>query len=419
MKRLFFLFALCAGVLRAFPQGSDEYSAELQQGACAFNVLGSWRGVFELRSGVEVPINFEIRIGPGGEPTLYFRNSNELFAGGLVRQTPDSLFIPLNQFDNELAFQIRDGGLSGVLRRQDGTGHPIAITAMPATTWRFKENGVPPARDLSGTYAVTFTAADGKQEKSVGLFSQQGVRLNATFLHVTGDSRFLEGIVEADSFRLSSFIGSGPSLYIGNVQSDGSITGQNIGVRGETSFYGRPDSGAKLPDAYALTLLKPGYTALEFSFPDVNGRLVSLRDPKFRNKVVVVTIGGTWCPNCIDETAFLAPWYEANHSRDVEIISIQYERRTDSAFIRKALDRMRQRYDIHYDQIVGGIADKAVVAKSLPSLNTFLAFPTTIFIDREGRVARIHTGFNGPATGRLYDEFKKEFSDEINELLRQ
>jgi peroxiredoxin len=419
MRKLFLILLLGFAALRSFPQAADEYEAELSQGAAPFNALGSWRAVFHLPSGIEVPINFEIRNGRDNAPQLFFRNADELFEGGRIRQTADSLFIPLNQFDNELAFQIKDGALNGVLRRQDGTGHPLPISATPATTWRFPDNGTPPAKDISGTYAITFANPNGKEERSVGIFRQKGSRLTATFLRITGDSRYLEGTVEADSFRLSSFIGSGPSLYVGAIHPDGSISGQSIGTRGGTPFTGAPDPGATLPDAYTLTSLKEGYTSLDFSFPDLDSKLVSLKDGKYRNKVVIVTIGGTWCPNCIDETAFLAPWYLANRSRGVEVISIQYERQTDSAFVRKALTRMRQRYDIHYDQLIGGIADKQAVAASLPALNTFLAFPTTIFIDRQGRVARIHTGFSGPATGKYYNDFIREFNGEIDSLLKQ
>jgi peroxiredoxin len=422
MRKLATLFFLAGTVLQAFPQAADEYAAELQGGATAasgFNALGSWRGVFQIRTGVEVPFNFEIKNGQDNRPELFFRNGSELFDGGRIRQTADSLFVALNQFDNELAFQINGATLSGVLRRQDGSGQPLVVTATPGTIRRFEESGVSPAKDISGTYAVTFTGSNGKEEKTVGIFRQQGSRLTVTFLRVTGDSRYLEGTVEADSFRLSGFIGSGPSFYIGKVRADGSLSGQSVGIRGSTPFIGFPDPNAKLPDAYSLTYLKDGYTSLDFSFPDVDGRVVSLKDPRYRNKVVVVTIGGTWCPNCIDETAFLAPWYPASRARGVEVISILYERQTDSAFVRKTLTRMRQRYDIQYDQLFGGIADKQAVAASLPALNSFLAFPTTIFIDRQGKVAKIHTGFTGPATGKYYDDFIKEFNAEIDSLLKQ
>jgi peroxiredoxin len=418
MRKLFLLLILTGAGLRLMAQAASDYDAELSQGAAPFNALGSWRGVFHLRPDLDVPINFEIRSGRNNAPELFFRNAGELFEGGTIHQTADSLFIPLNQFDNELAFRIQDGALTGVLRRQDGTGQLLPISATPATTWRFPDNGTPPAKDISGTFAITFTNSNGKEEHSVGIFKQNGSHLTATFLHITGDSRYLEGVVAADSFRLSSFIGSGPSFYVGAIRADGSLSGQSLSARGGLPFTGTPDSNAKLPDAYTLTYLKDGYKSLDFSFPDVDGHPVSLKDPKYRNKVVVITINGTWCPNCIDETAFLAPWYLANRSRGVEVISIQYERHTDSAFVQKALLRMRQRYDIRYDQLIGGIADKQVVAASLPALNTFLAFPTTIFIDRKGAVAKIHTGFTGPATGKYYDDFIKEFNDEIDLLLK-
>ncbi len=382
-----------------------------------FSALGSWRGTFELRPGVEVPFNFDVRADKSGRLKAFFHNGTESFEGGPVRQTTDSLFISLDQFDNELAFKIADGPLTGTFSKQDRTGTPLQVKIEPNTTTRFEDKGTPPAGNLEGTYDVTFTAADGKAEKVVGLFHQQGNKLTGTFLRVTGDARFLEGIVDGNEFYLSSFYGSGPAYYKGQFTNDGQITGENIGVRGSQEFKGIKNDSAALPDAYKLTYLKPGYTAFDFALPDVDGNIVSPKDKKFRNRVVIVTIGGTWCPNCVDETSFLAPWYTENKKRGVEIISIQYERKTDTAFVRKVLTRMRDRYAIQYTQVFGGIADKQVVANSLPSLNTFIAFPTTIFIDRQGRVAEIHTGYSGPATGIYYQKFQQEFNARVDALL--
>jgi peroxiredoxin len=387
-------------------------------GSGTFSALGSWRGTFELRPGVEVPFNFDIRADKSGQLKAFFRNGTESFEGGPVRQTTDSLFIFLDQFDNELAFKIGEGPLSGTFSKQDRTGTPLPVKIEPNSTTRFENKGAAtPTGNLSGTYDVTFTSAEGKEEKVVGLFQQQGNKLTGTFLRVTGDSRFLEGIVEGNEFYLSSFYGSGPSYYKGQFTGDGQITGENIGFRGSTAFKGVKNDSAALPDAYKLTYLKPGYTSFDFALPDIDGNTISLKDKKFQNKVVIITIGGTWCPNCVDETSFLAPWYAENKKRGVEIISIQYERKTDTAFVRKVLTRMRDRYAIQYTQVFGGIADKQVVANSLPSLNTFLAFPTTIFIDKQGKVAEIHTGYSGPATGTYYQKFQQEFNTKVDELL--
>ena len=50
------------------------------------------------------------------------------------------------------------------------------------------------------------------------------------------------------------------------------------------------------------------------------------------------------------------------------------------------------------------------------SLNSY---PTSIFIDKKGNVRKIHTGFNGPATGDKYSEFIVEFESFVVELLSE
>ena len=50
-----------------------------------------------------------------------------------------------------------------------------------------------------------------------------------------------------------------------------------------------------------------------------------------------------------------------------------------------------------------------------------MSFPTSIFIGKDGNVWRIHTGFNGPATGKAYIDFKNKIRYEIEiklDLLR-
>ena len=380
-------------------------------------IHGKWRGEFEIRPGVKVPFNFEFASGKNKKSVIYFLNGDERFEGGNVRQVEDSVFAALDQFDNELAFKLDGDRLTGTLRRQVGGTPGTPVTARKNVNYRFEEKGQKPSENISGTYDIVFKAADGTEEKTVGLFSQEGNKLKGTFLRITGDSRFLEGIVTGDTFQLSSFIGSSPSYYRGRIESDGKITGEQVGARSSQSFTGNPNESAALPDATKLTLLKEGYSTLDFSFPDANGRLVSIKDEKFRGKVVIITISGTWCPNCIDEANFLVPWYKKNKARGVEAIAIFYERQTDAAYVKKALDRFRQKYNVPYEQVFGGKADKQFVAASLPALNTFLSFPTMIIIDKDGKVAQIHTGFSGPATGKYYDEFVRDFNHEIDQLV--
>jgi peroxiredoxin len=379
-----------------------------------FVPAGFWRGVFTISGQLQVPFNFEIK--PDGK--VYLLNAKEQFESGTVRVNGDSLFIPLDQFDNILAFKIEKSKLTGELRKQDGTGTPIPVKAEKAK-YRFTEPKTEATGNFSGSYDILFKSPDGTEEKAVGLFTQTGNKLSATFLRVSGDSRFLEGIVDGNNFYLSTFIGSSPGYYKGSFLNDGKLSGEIIYARGGgQAFTGNLNEDAALPDVFSLTHLKDGYSSLEFSFPDVDGKMISLKDEKFRNKVVIVTITGTWCPNCIDEAAFLSPWYKENKHRGVEAIALHYERQTDSAFVKKMLTRFRTKYDIQYDQVIAGKADRQAVAESLPALNSFLAFPTTIFIDKKGNVAKIHTGYTGPATGIHYEHFKKEFNELVDSLLK-
>lgn len=380
--------------------------------------LGTWRGVFKTRPDVEVPFNFDIERNKSNTERIVFRNAEERFDGGQVTYRGDSVFVHLDQFDNEMALKLSGDSLTGVLRKQGQTEITTPITATRGTNYRFKPNGEKALADFSGKYDIVFKSANGTEENAVGIFKQIGNKLTGTFLRITGDSRYLEGAVEGNTFYLSSFIGSGPSYFKGEFLANGTLNGEVISARGNQPFSGAKNENAALPDANKLTFLKDGYKTLDFSFPDVNGKKISLSDEKYKNKVVILTITGTWCPNCVDEASFIAPWYKANKKRGVEVIALHYERQLDSAYVRKVLTRFREKFGVQYDQVIVGKPDKQVVAESLPALKNFLSFPTTIIINKKGEVAKIHTGYSGPATGKYYTDFVREFNTEINQLLK-
>ena len=173
-----------------------------------------------------------------------------------------------------------------------------------------------------------------------------------------------------------------------------------------------------MPDAESLTYLKEGHERITFEFPDVNGKLTSLDDEKYQNKVVILQLLGTWCPNCMDETKFLAPWYEENRDRGVEIIGLAYERKPDFDYASARVKKMVAKMGVGYDILIAGTDDKEKAAETLPMLSAVVAFPTTIFIGKDGKVKKIHTGFNGPGTGIYFEQFKENFNQTVNELLR-
>lgn len=372
---------------------------------------GKWRGEFTIRDNIKVPFNFEIN--DSGLVTLI--NGQERFESGKLSLKKDSVFIPLDQFDNELAMRLSGKKMTGVLRKQDKTSTIASVLAEKGRSDRFVKP-VAATKDISGRYALEFVFDSGKKESSVAVFEQKGNTLTGTFLKPSGDARFLEGVVSGNRFFLSSFIGSSPGYYEGTVTDDGRISGFQAGTKIKHRFAGQLDSSARLNDAFEK-LSDNGSSKISLQLPDMDGKLISLTDEKFKNKVVIIAITGTWCPNCVDEAAFLSPWYKENRQRGVEIITVHFERQSDTAYTKKVMSRFRKRFDIDYDQVFGGPPVKDTVLKALPGLTSFHSFPTTIFVDRQGKISKIHSGYTGPATGKFYDEFVKEFNGEIDRLL--
>jgi thiol-disulfide isomerase/thioredoxin len=372
---------------------------------------GSWRGTFTLANGQESPFNFELQ-----GKTAYLLNGSERFELKGITQSKDSLFIPIDIYDAVLAAKIIDpNSLSGVFKKFN-TAKPdkgIEFTAEFGKKYRFFESPSAAGVSLQGNWDVVIGEGGNK---IVGVFSQFGNKLTGTFLTTTGDYRYLEGSVQGNEFYLSAFSGSNPLLIRGKVTGD-DLSGEYINVRGSQPIKGIRNDKAALPDAYTLTTIKEG-TKFDFTFPDAFiGKPVSLKDPKYKGKAVIVTILGSWCPNCLDEAAFLAPWYKANRKRGVEIIGLSFERKNDPQFAKTRLEVLKKRFGIEYDILFAGLADKDFASNALPALSSVLSFPTTILIDKEGNVSKIHTGYTGPATGKYYEEFVKEFNRDIDEVL--
>ncbi len=148
---------------------------------------------------------------------------------------------------------------------------------------------------------------------------------------------------------------------------------------------------------------------------------VSLTDEIFKNKVVVVQIMGSWCPNCLDESRYYSEFYKENQDKNIEFVALAFEYAKTEALAFKSIERLRDGVGINYPILLAqyGTSDKEKAQEKLPMLNHVLSYPTTIILDKKGKVRKIHTGFNGPATGEKYVEFKKEFESFIQDLLAE
>jgi thiol-disulfide isomerase/thioredoxin len=179
------------------------------------------------------------------------------------------------------------------------------------------------------------------------------------------------------------------------------------------------DANATIPDGWKDVALTNADGRFQFRFPDLNGKPVSLTDDRFRGKVVLVNIFGSWCPNCNDEAPLLAEWDRKYRRDGLEIVGLAYEFTGNAARDREMVRRFAKRHHIDYTLLLAGVSDKAKASATLPDLTRVLAFPTSVFVGRDGKVKKIYSGFAGPGTGRHYDELRHEIDSLIGTLLHE
>jgi thiol-disulfide isomerase/thioredoxin len=382
---------------------------------------GTWRGALTTISGEELPFNFEVT-NVAGKQHLAIINGAERFKVTDIRQKGDSVFVHMPLFNSEFKLKLEGAVLKGKWIKHYGDHDALMdFKATPGQNWRFFAKTEKPAFDVTGRWSAIFDS-NGRKDTTVGEFKQVGSELTGTFLTTTGDYRFLEGTVKGDKLYLSTFDGGHAFLFTADIKDKQTL------VNGKYySGYSEPDkwtavknANAKLPDAYSLTYLKPGYKKIAFTFPDLTGKKISLADARFKNKVVIVQMMGSWCPNCMDETGYMINYYKKFHSKGVEVVGLAYERTTDFAKSVPTLTQTKTRFNIPYPLLITGYTPgRGDPQKSLPMLADFKGFPTTIIIDKKGDVRKIHTGFSGPGTGEHYTEFVHEFEKMTEDLLAE
>jgi peroxiredoxin len=383
--------------------------------------LGSYRAVLQTPGG-DLPFGLDL-VQKGSQVVGYLVNGQERLLLREVKITGPHLEIRMPGYENVLTADASGDQLTGevFLVKLGGKNQHVPLRASWGEKYRFFSGPATPGiADVSGRWAVNFVDEGGVPEVAVGEFSQSRDVVNGTILTTTGDHRFLAGQVKGDELYLSTFDGAHVFLYKATVTPDGRLAGDFwSGLAYHEKWNGKRDAGAQLPDAYSLTAMRTGVKHFDFAFPDLSGKTVSSGDPQFRGKVLIVALAGSWCPNCHDEAAFLAPLYKEYRSKGLEIVSLMFEHFGDFPRAAEATQRFRQHYGIEYTTLIAGVSDKDEAAKKLPMLQSFVAFPTTIFIDRKGNVRKIHTGYTGPATGDHYIQFVNEVKSTLDQLLAE
>lgn len=407
MKKLITFFSLVPAFLMAQGTNQKEY-----------------RSVLYRNDSISIVFNMTVR-QKDGRTEWIIRNAEERLKVDSIRRVGDSLYIDMPFFDSRLRVKTeKEGTMRGFWYK--GTTAADAVMpfeAKPGVEWRFQPVKGKARYNVSGRYAVQFTRPDGTKRKSVAEFRQTGNRLTGTFLNPSGDYRYLEGIVTGDSLMLSCFDGSHAYYFGARIESPERLVSGGFwaGLTHYEPWEAVKNAGAEVETSGAMMQLKPGEERIHFRYPDLDSSLVSLSDDRFRNKVVVVQLMGSWCPNCMDETAFLSKWYKENRQRGVEVVALAYEYSTDFRKASITLRKFQQRHQVTYPMLNTGVssADPLRTEKTLPAFTPIKAFPTTIFIGKDGKVKKVHAGYNGPGTGIHHEAFKKEFEETIRALLNQ
>jgi len=377
-------------------------------------LAGDYRAVLEVQDGEQLPFNFEVK----DNGTLEIFNGEEVIAVDEITYFNDSIRINFPVYEGYIAGKFNNGRVTDAQYIKESLDRTVPLTITHNQDQRFL-NVKPTKHTISGVWEMLFTEDDGSTFIGKGILKQDNNKVTGTIRTTTGDYRYLEGVLDGNKLKLSVFDGAHAFLFTTDVTNDVMQNGVfHSGNHYKAAFTAKRNPDYTLPNENELTFLKDGYETLEFEFPDLNDNLVSLTDERFKDKVVIVQIMGSWCPNCLDESKYYSNYYKTAKKDNVEFVALafEYAKTKEKAF--KSLERLKNRIGIKYPILLAqyGTSDKKKAQEKLPMLNHVLSYPTTIFIDKKGKVRKIHTGFNGPATGDKYTEFKTEFEDFVDEL---
>jgi len=387
----------------------------------AYLLPGKWKGelsLSQLNKSIKLPFRFDLIEFSSDGAALEIINGEEKIKVDNIKVINDSIFIHLPFYDSEIKAQIGGNSLKGRwYNYARGADYNIPFVASYNQEDRFYKD-LDPMFDVNGRWEVDFSPGKKDAYKAVGEFNQTGHKVTGTFLTEIGDYRYLEGIVSGNQLSLSCFDGAHAFLFKAQINPGGSMHGHFwSGKHWKENWVAIKNEEAKLKDAHKLTYLNEGYDKFEFIFPDIYGNNVSLNDHLYKNKPVIVQIMGTWCPNCVDEIRMLAELHRKYKKDGLEVIALAFEKTQDNRKILKSVLRLKQKLQVNYEFLIAGKADKKEAAKVLPMLNHIMSYPTTIFLDKQHNVRKIHTGFSGPGTGEHYTRLVHEFTATIENLL--
>lgn len=376
---------------------------------------------FESKSKI-IPFNFEIRYDSLKKPRMIVMNASEhivfddIIIGRDIRTGDDTFRINLHPYDVYIKGVFEEDKMRGYYVVQDKKDYFMVFEAKYGQAHRFNKTPKGTDDNVNGTYQVVFSDTSADKFDAIGEFIQVGQKVTGTFRTETGDFRYLEGQIDDDKLLLSTFDGAHAYLFEADIIGDSLIGIFYSGKHYKTQWKASKATNVFLKNPDSLTTSKKKEEVFRFSFMTPEQHLIDIDHPRYKNKIKIIQIMGSWCPNCMDESNFLNDYLKKNQNPDLIIIGLSFERYADKKKAFERIAKYKSSMQLNYDIAYGGRANKDSASLALPQLSGIIAFPTMIFVDRNNFIYKIHTGFDGPATSQ-FQKFEKEFHNTAQYLL--
>ena len=374
--------------------------------------LVDYVGKLEVDKDKFLPFNFSVI----NDSTLVVKNSSEIVEFS-IEYSRDSIFINSKVFEGYIKGILTEDKIDGVfvIESLDRVVPFNSYESKNRFDIDFEEN----KKLITNTWKFTFNPEKDNKSPSIGLFNSIGQNeIGATFRTNTGDYGFMHGGYKGGNIVLSTFNGSRAYLLEAELSNDSVKGVMYAGNHSKMIIEGVLDNDFELADEYSLTSLKNNSQKFDFSFENTVGKLISIDDDFYNGKSMVIQFMGSWCPNCLDESKFYVDYINENDLKGIEFVALAFEYAKTKGRALKSILKLKNELKINYPILLVqyGSSDKEKALEKFPMLNNIISYPTTIFLDRNKEVIKIHTGFNGPATGEKYLEFVKEFDKTIKSM---
>lgn len=388
---------------------------------------GYWEAGIDCPGGmIEFGIELKESTGESGKSNWegFLVNGQEKIPVPQVEVSVNGIKLSIDHYDSVLTLDaVYDQNGFAVLRggwkKRRGKDKWVTMAA-EAVKRSLKPADQTVGKPFVGNWDVKFSSSD---DPAVGKFSiGKNHHVHGTFLTTTGDYRFLAGNVKDGELSLSCFDGAHAFLFKAKLDSpDSPKTMKGDFWSSKTwheTFTAEFNQNAKLPDSFKQTLVNQVVKLSDLEFPNVAGEPLNLDDDQFKGKARIIYVFGSWCPNCHDAAAYFSQLDKKYKDQGLSILGVAFEHTGDFERDAEQVKKYLARHDCTYPVVIAGLSDKRTATKTFPLLDRIRSYPTSIFIDKQGKIVAVHTGFTGPATGEAFTQLQKEFEGHIESMLK-